>query len=201
MAVAFVVAIFTVPGASGQKCTDGDKTLSFLRGVKSINIEYTYDSMFVGKKHEADYVSEKVAAYNKKQSGKGDRWAEKWVSNRASIYEPMFEELINKVLFKEKTGMTAGKDKSDAKYTLVVHTDMTEPGFNAVVMKVDPSCNFDFYWIEKESGKVMAKGYLDKVPGHVVFDSDYDFDPSNRIKECYAKVGKEVGKYIAKMRK
>ena len=185
-------------GVNAQKYTSGDKTLSFLAGEKDINLEYDYSDMMVGKKPEAQYKEEKIADFNKKQKGKGERWAEKWVNNRSAIYEPMFEELINKIMVKSKMGTNISKNLKDAKYTLVVHTTMTEPGFNVMVMKVDPSCNFEFIWKENGTGKEMAKGRLDRVAGHVMNDSDWDFDPSNRLKECYAKAGKVVGKTMEK---
>ena len=191
MAALIILFAFAV---HAQKYTEGDKELTFLKGEKVINLEYNYDNLKVGKKPEAEYKKEKIDDFNKKQPGKGERWAEKWVNNRAAVYEPMFEELLNKILFKAKTNVTAAKNQTTAKYTLIVHTTMIEPGFNAVVMKVDPSCNFEFSWIENATKKVMAKGEMNRVAGHVMFDNDWEFDPSNRIKECYAKAGKKIGK-------
>lgn len=195
--VAGALSILTF-NASAQKITEGDETLSFLKGEKKFNIEYVYDGMMVGKKTEADYKAEKIAAYNEKQPGKGDRWAEKWVNSRSAVYEPMFEELINKILFKEKTDATAAKNQKDAKYTIVVKTVMLEPGFNSFAMKVNPYCDFEVSWVETATGKVMAKAFLNNVMGVVMNDNDWDFDPSNRIKECFAKAGKMIGVKMAK---
>ena len=99
--------------------------------------------MMVGKKTEKEYLDEKIKKGNEKQPGKGDRWAEQWKNNRASMYEPMFEELINKQLFKGKTNATAAKNVKDAKYTIHVKVLVTEPGFNSVVMKVNPYCKYE----------------------------------------------------------
>ncbi len=185
--------------ANAQKYTEGDKTLSFLAGEKLINIEYNYDNMMVGKKTEEEYKKGKMADFDKKVPGKGDKWAKKWVDSRQSVYEPMFEELINKMLAKAKMDVKLGTGQTTAKYTLFVHTTMTEPGFTIpMVMKVNPSCNFEFSWIENSSKKVMAKGQLNKVAGVVMNDNDWEFDPSNRIKECYAKAGKVVGVTMSK---
>lgn len=188
----------TAMTAKAQKFTEGDESLSFLAGETKFNIEYVYDGMMVGKKAEADYKAEKIDAYNKKQPGKGDRWAEKWVNSRSAVYEPMFEELINKMLFKGKTNASAAKNQKDAKYTIVVKTVMLEPGFNSFAMKVNPYCDFEVSFVETATGKVMAKAFLNNVQGVVVNDNDWDFDPSNRIKECFAKAGKMVGGKMAK---
>lgn len=197
-----VVGLIAVTNSlSAQKIVEGDKTLAFLKGEKKFNIEYDYTDMLVGKKPESEYKAEKVAKGNEKQPGKGDRWAEKWVNNRSSVYEPMFDELINKMLFKGKTNATAAKNEKGAKYTIKVHTVMTEPGFNSVVMKQNPFCRFEIYWIEASTGKVMAKGLVTAQGVLASGGSDWDFDPTNQIKECYAKAGKVVGTTMAKKMK
>lgn len=198
-----VVCFFALTAnvTKAQKFTEGDESLSFCSGETKFNIEYVYDGMMVGKKAEADYKAEKIDTYNKKQPGKGDRWAEKWVNSRSMVYEPMFEELINKMLFKGKTNATAAKNQKDAKYTIIVKTVMLEPGFNSMVMKVNPYCDFEVSWVETSSQKVMAKAFLNNVQGVVMADNDWDFDPSNRIKECFAKAGKMIGGKMAKAMK
>jgi len=188
---------FTGIAANAQKFTEGDTKLSFLNGQTKLNIEYNYDKMMVGDKTEAQYIKEKKAAYDAKEPGKGKRWEEKWIASRKSSYEYMFEELLNKLLEKENTGMNSAQKITDAKYTLVVKTVMTDPGFNAVVMKKNPKCEFEISFIETATKKVVAKGEL-KASGVLMGGSDWDFDPSNSIKECYAKAGKEVGKSIGK---
>lgn len=196
--VAVAALLLTCTNVNAQKFTEGDDKLTFLKGETALNIEYDYKNMNVGKISEEDYKKDKIADFNKKQPGKGERWAEKWVASRELVYEPMFEELLNKLLFKGKINVVAGKKQTAAKYTLVVRTTMMEPGFNAVVMKVDPSCNFEFEIVENATKKVLAKAELKRVMGIVMNDNDWAFDPSNRIKECYAKAGKVWGKKLAK---
>ncbi|MCW3082776.1 MAG: hypothetical protein JWP12_142 [Bacteroidetes bacterium] len=198
LAVALSFMLVAGLAAKAQKFTEGDAKLSFLAGEKKVNIEYVYDGMTVGKKAEADYKAEKIDTYNKKEPGKGDRWAQKWVNSRTAVYEPMFEELINKMLTKAKTNALASKDLKDAKYKIVVKLVMLEPGFNSYVMKVNPYCDFEVSWVEQATGKVMAKAFLNNVQGVVMADNDWDFDPSNRIKECFAKAGKMIGAKMGK---
>ena len=179
------------------KAQDFDDTdLSFLSGQTKFNIEYSYDKMMVADATEETYKKEKITKFNEKQPGKGDRWAEKWVNARTLVYEPMFEELISKYVFKANGGMVA-KKQADAKYTVYVKTLNTDPGWNAVVMKRNPKCVFEISVVEVATGKVKAKGEM-KASGVLMGGSDWDFDPTNSIKECYAKAGKEVGKRIAK---
>ena len=51
-------------------------TLEFLKGEKSLNVEYVYDGLTVGKLAEKDYIEKKVAEYNTKEAGTGDKWLE-----------------------------------------------------------------------------------------------------------------------------
>ena len=179
------------------KAQDFEKAdLSFLDGQTKFNIEYNYDNMMVADAKEETYKKEKIARFNEKQPGKGERWAEKWVNARALTYEPMFEELISKYVFKANGGVIS-KNQDGAKYTVYVKTVNTDPGWNAVVMKRNPKCVFEISIVEIATGTVKAKGEL-KANGVLMGGSDWDFDPTNSIKECYAKAGKEVGKKIAK---
>ena len=61
----------------------GRGSVSALKGEKNINTEFTYDNMGVGKfKTEAEYVAKKTDEYNKKEPGKGDKWAQDWVADQ-----------------------------------------------------------------------------------------------------------------------
>ena len=170
---------------------------SFLKGEKSFNIEYVYEDMTVGKKlTEEEYVNKKVEDYNKKEAGKGDKWKISWEESRTKRYEPKFETLINKSM--AKINMTASKN-SDAKYTLIVKTIYTEPGYNIGISKRPAFVNFEFSFIETATKNVMHTSILHKVPGAQAMG--YDFDTGSRIAECYAKGGKMLGAYIYKFHK
>lgn len=191
--------MLTAIAANAQKITEGDKKLSFLAGETSFKIQYIYDDMQVGEMSEADYREKKVSEMNAKQRGKGDKWEKNWVGAREFKYEPKFEELMNKYL-KDENGYSS-KDEKDAKYMIVVKTVLTEPGFNSVVVKKNPFCNYQISWVEIATGNVMASGNLDKIQGVMMNSSDFDFDPTNGIVECYAKAGKEIAKTMTKAMK
>jgi hypothetical protein len=199
MSILALCSIVFFSSAKAQDDNIGDVDLSFLAGQTKFNIEYNYDKMMVGDQDEATYKKEKMAKLDAKQPGKGDRWAEKWVNARQLVYEPMFEELINKFIYKANSSVAA-KKQADAKYSIVVRTIMTDPGFNAVVMKKNPKCEFEVKWVEIATGKVKASATF-KAAGVLMGGSDWDFDPTGSIKECYAKAGKLVGKRMEKFLK
>src|SRR6476646_7628284 len=113
-----LLAVASVPGfAQSMKLASGN--LDFLKGQKTINVVYTYDNVRVGKGTEQEYIDKKVTDYNKDKPGRGDEWLKNWKGDRASRYQPKFEELINKQL--EKAGVKVG-NFPNAPYTLVLRT-------------------------------------------------------------------------------
>jgi hypothetical protein len=174
--------------ANAQKIKVTEGSLDALEGVKEYNIEFTYQNMAVGKfKTEAEYIDKKKAEYNKKEAGKGDKWAEAWVDDRASRFEPKFIEK-----FEEYSG---AKAKGSAKYTLIFNTSFTEPGFNIGITQKNASINGEVTIVETANkSKVVAKITIEKVPGRT--GSGYDFDTGERISESYEKAGKEIGKKL-----
>ena len=174
------------------KVTSGD--LNFLKGQTTINVEYSYDNMGVGKfDKEEDYINEKVEDYNKKEAGRGDKWKESWIADREERFEPKFEELINKNL--EKSNVKIG-EFPDATYTMLVKTTYTEPGFNVGVVRKNAYTDYEVVFIENETQEEVATMTILKSPG--LGAMGYDFDSGLRIQESYAKAGKELGQYLAK---
>jgi len=161
---------------------------------KEINIQYDYAGMKVGKGFtEEEYVNEKVTEYNKKEAGKGDKWKAGWVNARAERYQPKFEELMNKQL--EDKGIKHGKFPN-SKYTLIVKTTYTEPGYNVGVMKQPSFVDFEFYYVETANPTtIVSKIVLMRVMGAQAMG--FDYDAGSRIAESYAKAGKILGKHVA----
>ena len=86
---------FLVTNLSAQRFKIVEGNLSFLKGETSINLEYTYDGMSVGKyATEKEYVDSKVSEYNTKKPGKGDSWARSWVADRTMRFQPSVKELF-----------------------------------------------------------------------------------------------------------
>jgi hypothetical protein len=170
------------------KVTEG--SIDAIKSESSLNMEYTYDSMKVGKyDHEADYIARKTEDYNKKESGKGDTWAKAWVDDRKYRFEPKFEELFTE--YSEKT-----KDKK-AKYTLIFKTIFTEPGYNVGISRKNAQIDAVVLIVETANrSNVVAKLTVDNALGRTF--GGYDFDTGERIAEAYADAGKALGKHLKK---
>ena len=192
--VALLVLSVTAIQAQKIKVTEGD--ISVLKGQTEVLLEYDYSEMGVGKfDKEADYIAKKVAEYNSKNAGTGDDWATKWEADREGRFHPMFEELLNK--YTSKADCNFDQTNIKAKYTLIVKTTFTEPGFNIGVMRKDAMINLEIKMVETANPEnVVAVITMTNVPGYGAMGNDYD--TGYRISEAYAKGGKSLGAYLVK---
>ena len=184
-----VFAIFsTTVQAQKIRLTEGN--LAPLANEKELNIEFEYKDMKVGKVTEAEYVKKKQDEYNKKEAGKGDAWVKAWQDDRETRYEPKFLQSFNQF-----SGGMKGGPLASAKYTMIVKTTFTEPGYNVVVHRVNAQVNLDAWVVETASrDKVIAKINVEKSPGGAWFDND--FDTGQRIAEAYTNAGMSLAGFI-----
>jgi hypothetical protein len=192
--VALVLLSVTAIQAQKIKVTEGD--LSFLKGQTQILLEYDYSEMGVGKfDKEADYIAKKVPEYNEAEAGKGDQWAKNWVNDREARFQPKFEELLSNYTAKAKCNFAT--TNNDAKYTLILKTTFTEPGFNIGIMRKDAMINVEVIFVETANkDNKVAVMTMTNCPGSTF--GGYDFDTGLRIAEAYAKCGKSLGAYLYK---
>lgn len=191
--VAFMVGLSLAGYAQKLRVVQGD--LSVLKGQSSVKTEFTYDNMTVTTKNvpEAEFVATKKDEYNKKEAGRGDKFSQSWVDDRANRFEPQFREL-----FAKHSGMTTADD--NAKYTLIFHTTHTETGYNIGISKRPAYIDGEAFLVETaDKSKVVAKLTIDNVPGSQF--GGYDYDTGTRLAECYAKAGKDIGKLVGKSKK
>jgi hypothetical protein len=161
-------------------------------------VKYDYSNLAVGKfDKEEDYVTKKAADYNKSEAGKGDKWKESWVTDRATRYEPKFELLFNENM--QSRNMKVDKSATDAKYVMLVHTSFIEPGFNVGVTRKPAYINAEVTIKEVASDKVLAVITVQNCPGRDAMG--FDYDTGYRIEEAYAKLGKAVAGFMAKQLK
>jgi len=192
----FILAgAFVLIGGSlfAQKLKSG--SFSALKGQTTVNLQYDYSNMVVGKfKKESDYVDKRVADMNKKEPGSGDNWAKAWVNDRTARFQPMFEKDFNGSA--DKCGIS-GKEGGDATYTLIIHTVFTEPGYNVGVSRMNAYINMVVTLVETANPeKVLGTCEYSKIQS--VNMMGYDYDTGGRIQSCYDRAGDNIGKFICK---
>lgn len=187
--LALYFTFFVVLFAQAQRIKLIEGNPKVLSEEKKLNVIFTYDNMRVGKyDKEQDYVNNKKEEYNKKESGKGDRWEQSWIGDRAARYEPNFIDL-----FEKNTSFALGKFP-DAKYTLKINTTRLEPGFNIYISRKNAEIDLEVTIVETESGKTIAQYTIKNAPGRTFGGNDYD--SGERIEEAYATAGKHFGKTL-----
>lgn len=184
-----LLLVFTT-NAHAQKLKVIEGSVSGLKTESSVAYQFTYDNMKVGKfDKEEDYIAQKKEDYNKKESGRGDTWAKEWVSDRQDRFEPKFKELFEK--YSEKT------ENKSAKYTLIVKTTFTEPGYNVGVWRHPAELAGEVWVVETANpSNVAAKISFEKVPGSTF--GGFDYDTGTRLSEAYGLLGKALAKLINK---
>lgn len=191
MSLIAVVALLSTQPVLAQKLKVQDGKKEAVTDAGKMNIEFDYSTMRVGKfKTEAEYVEKKTTEYNKKEEGKGDKWAKDWVADRADRYEPQFIELYNKHAKNSSVGNNPG-----AKYTMIVKTTRTEPGFNVHVARKNAEIDGEVWVVETANkSNVVLKISFEKALGRSF--GGYDYDTGFRIQETYADLGKALAKYL-----
>lgn len=182
-----VISIFFLQ-ANAQKVKTISGNPEILKSESTVNIEFSYDNLSVGKyDNEKAYVAAKTEEYNKKEPGKGDTWSKSWATDKAGRYEPKFIEL-----FTLTSGMMVNKD---AKYTLIFKTTSIEPGYNIGISRKNAEIDAEIWIVETANRDNKAATFtLKNVPGGTAFG--YDFDTGLRISEAFANSGKKMGKYL-----
>lgn len=192
-----MILVFVSSVAIGQKLKQtGD--LTFLQGQSEVNVEFVYDDLVVGKKDrkpEQEYKEEMMAKREEAEMGAGEKWLDSWKADREKHYRPAFLELINKVVTK-KEGTEFGSFPN-AKYTLVFHTTMIEPGWNIGIMKQSAELDGVAYFYETSNpDQPLAEVSITGAPGSNFSGNDYDV--ASRVKESYAISGKRLGAHLRK---
>ncbi len=181
------LGLYTV--ASSQRIKKIEGNPAEISGETKLNIVFTYDNMSVGKfDQEADYIKSKKAEYNKKESGKGDKWEESWIGDRKARFEPNFIDL-----FMKHTSFAVG-NYPEAKYTMMINTSRTEPGYNIYISKKNAEIDLEIKILETATKRVVAEYVVKNAPGRTF--GGYDYDTGLRIEESYATAGKHFGKEL-----
>jgi len=169
-------------------------SIESLKGQSAINTEYTYDSMIVGvDKLEKEFVEEKKKSWDLKEAGKGNDFEKMWMADRKNRYEPTFDYYIRKT-----TGLTVNKD--NPKYTLIVKTRRSEPGWNAGVVAKGAEIDVEV-WLVESANKNQVLGKIILLSQRGKNATGGDFEMGLRLQEAYMEAAQALGALIIKTTK
>lgn len=189
--------LFAACNVSAQIYVEKGDLEKLLMDQEAIGIRFTYNNMSVDNfGAEENYVAQKVERYNKLKEGKGNRWKKAWINNRFCHFQPEFMHLITKRT--AKTNLQFLDNAEDTKYTMVVNTDYIALGFDALIVKKPAQVATTIKIIETATNKEVA--VLKATAESSRYTEGYTTLVSkNRVGQAYKKIGKIVGKHLAKL--
>lgn len=193
--LSLLLLIFCLPFSSfaSRKAKLAEGSLEALKGVKKMNIKFSYDSLTIGKDEvpNDEYVKNRKEELNEKEGGKGSTWAREWVSDRNRRYEPAFRDYFNKT----ECGIRVGNFPEE-KYTMIFKSINLEPGYNVGVSRKNSLLTGEAWIVETANpSNVICKISIEDAPGSM---AGFDFDNGERIKMSYVVAGNAVGELIGK---
>ncbi|MBI9053681.1 MAG: hypothetical protein JEY96_07670 [Bacteroidales bacterium] len=184
--VAFLSIIGTT-NAQKVKVESGD--LSFLKDVAEISVVFVYpNDMKYGKMTLQEYIDEKVEEKEKKEEGSGEKWKSDFFADRER-----FNEKFIHTLGKYSKSLFVAEDNSDFKYTMIVKTTFTEPGFQFGFQSKAAAIDLEISFIETNApDNIIASMKMSKASGAAHPDS------GERVAGAYSNGGAVLGKYLRK---
>jgi len=185
--IAVSISIITAASAQKIKVESGD--LSFLKDVAEISVVFDYpEDMKFGKMTLEEYVDEKVKEREAKEEGSGEIWKSKFYADRDRYNERFIETLT-----KYSKSLSAAENNADSKYTMIVKTTFTEPGFQLGFHSKGAVVDFEINFIETNApDNILATIKMSKASGVAHPDS------GERVAAAYANGGAVFGKYLKK---
>ncbi|MFT3909627.1 MAG: hypothetical protein QM737_09395 [Ferruginibacter sp.] len=194
-----IITFFIGAGTSthAQKIKLKEGSVEALKNEKAFKFEYNYDSMSVGEfPKEADFVAKRTLELNQSNPGRGDKWAASWVSDRKDLCEPKFEDEFNREF---KT-----IEDADTKYTIIVHTTATEPGYMGSVAGILPGgkkaaeITAEITIVETaDHTKKIAVITIERAEGRQT-SHGMIYDEHLRISLAYGRLARDLAKFIKK---
>lgn len=185
--IAVYISIITSASAQKIKVESGD--LSFLKGVTEISVVFEYpEDMKFGKKTLQEYVDEKVKEREQKEEGSGEIWKSKFYADRDRYNERFIE-----TLGKYSKSLFVAENNVDFKYTMIVKTTFTEPGFQLGFHSKSSTIDLEINFVETNApDNIIATIKMSKATGVAHPDS------GERVAAAYANGGAVLGKYLKK---
>jgi hypothetical protein len=190
LVIGITTSAFSQFGNNRIKITEGG--LNFLKGAKELNLVFTFNKMKVGDMPESDYMVKHASEVDKAKSGGGEEWKKHWLADRTERFIPTFKKYFCKRM--SKISILAEENKSDAPYTLVINTDVTEPGLYTGVSVAQKTAFVDLtltFTASNEPDKPLCVITAYHMLG------DEAFDVATRINYCYSNSGNRLGSFIA----
>jgi len=182
-----------------QKAKISEGSFKDLKGITEFNLEFDYTDVQIPKyDSEEDFLKDKMAKRDEKESGTGEVFKKSWFDDREGQYEPKFIESFNKRF--DNGEVKVDKDNESAEYIMKIHTTGLYAGYNVGISRKNAWINAEItvYKNDNPNEAILKVKYTKAEGGGAM---GYDYDSGYRISECYAKLAKTFAKTILKKAK
>ncbi len=191
-----LLLFFTSQSLLAQSVKLLDGSLESLKGQKSYNIIFRYDSMLVGMADpnpEKVFLLEVKKRWEDREPGRGSDFIQEWFEDRKLLYEPSFIQNFKQYAKVELPDPQAA-------YTLIVKTKHTEGGWFGGVLAHPGQIDGELWIVESaDQSKVVARIAFYKFTGKIQYPGD--FEMTTRIQSAYAIAGKGLGDFVKRKSK
>jgi len=181
------LSILSVTNAQKIKVVSGD--MKFMKDLAEISVVFEFpDDMKYGKMTQEAYIKQEKDKRESKKEGDGEIWEDKFIGDR--------EDFKSKFMYsmeKYAGDLYVVEDDPDYKYTMIVKTTFTEPGFNFGFRSKESAIDLEISYVETENMEnVMAVMSIKKALGAAAPDK------SMRVADAYFTAAQALGKYLKK---
>jgi hypothetical protein len=189
----------------------GDRRLTFLKGEKKMNVEYSYEGLRVNGKTEQEFLAANQEEINDRRDGKGDSFVAHWQDVKGKRYPKHFEVAFKNTA-RKNMNLSQGNDQ---KYTLLVRLVKAQTGEGNYAKTKPAIAEFEISFRENSTQKILAKGRIVNAKGIVkakaktggtgqimrIVAKTMNIDVANRIANCYDAAAITTAKYVIRYNK
>jgi len=185
----FVATLSILGAANAQKIKVESGDMKFIKGLAEISVVFEFpDDMKYGKMTQEEYIKKEKQKREAKKEGSGEIWEEKFIGDRDN-----FKAQFMNGLEKYAGDLYTAEDDPDYKYTMIVKTTFTEPGFNFGFRSKESAIDLEITFVETEKmDDAIAVMSVKKALGAAAPDKNM------RVADAYFTAAYSLGKYLKK---
>jgi hypothetical protein len=192
----YLILLFSTLHVNAQEFELVSGNPKLFKQAGNLYLTFEYSDLYVGEYgNEETYIEYMKDDAERRKKGSSEAWLTKWYEARIEFFQPKFIELFNKYSNSKK--VTINEELNNQLYELNIHTIFIEAGFNKNGKRAPALIDVIVTISEINKSENQLVISVKGAPGNEVMNS---YSPDyNRIAEAYAKLGKELAKYMSQV--
>jgi hypothetical protein len=192
----YLILLFSTLHVNAQKFELVSGNPKLFKQAGNLHLTFEYSDLYVGEYgNEEAYIEYMKDDAERRKKGSSETWLTKWYEARIEFFQPKFIELFNKYSNSKKVNIN--EELNNQLYELNIHTIFIEAGFNKNGKRAPALIDVIVTISEINKSENQLVISVKGAPGNEVINS---YSPDyKRIAEAYAKLGKELAKYMSRV--